>query len=47
MAKIVRVIRVESWEIFLNISGMVWSTATKRCTLIDITEGQMTVVESL
>jgi len=28
--KIVRVIRVESWEVFLNISRTVWNTATER-----------------
>jgi len=45
--KIVRVIRVEIWEVFLNISGTVCSTATKRCLPIDIMEGQVLVVKNL
>jgi len=42
-----RVIRVESWEVFLDISGTVWNTATKLCMLIDIMEGQVLVVKNL
>jgi len=38
---IIRVIRVESWEVFLNIPGTVWSTAKKLCMRIDIMEGQV------
>ena len=45
--KIVPVIRVEGWEVFLNISGMVCSTATKLCMQIDIMEGQVLVVKNL
>jgi len=45
--KIVRVITVESGEVFLNISGKVWSTATKLCMRIDIVEGQVLVVKNL
>ena len=45
--KTVRVIRVEIWEVFLNISGTVCSTATKRCLPIDIMEGQVLVVKNL
>jgi len=46
--KNVRVIRVESWEVFPNyISGTVWSTATKLCMRIDIMEGQVLVVKNL
>ena len=46
-AKIVRAIRVESWEVFLNISGTVWSTATKPCMQIDIMEWEVLVVKNL
>ena len=46
-AKIVRVIRVEIWEVSLNISGTVCSTATKLCMRIDIMEWQVLVVKNL
>jgi len=43
--KIVRVIRIDSWEVFLNISVSVWSTATELCVPIDIMEGQALVIQ--
>ena len=44
--KIVRVIRLKVGRFFLNISGTVWSTATKLCVQIDISEGQALVVKN-
>jgi len=45
--KVVRVIRVDSWEVFLSMSGTAWNTATKRSLLIDIMDGQALEVKNL
>ena len=45
--KIIRLIRVQIWKVFLNIPGTVWSTAKKLCMRIDIIEGHVLVVKNL